>query len=186
MNYAQGTIVTNYVHSHHPHLLCRRVYMDAICFGVSFHKWVNFSGEYCLRSWKELFEFIKKAGIAETFGMWFVKGDISVQQVGRRTSYFAPCMASHPGGDFNEHCLVVLSGRDIVTPTDDMCAYVVDRKLPCTVEVDPNWTHGGFLFQPDPNQLWQKVSDWVAPNKTSFKRVKSDPSIRGHIFAAGS
>jgi hypothetical protein len=55
--------------------------------------------------------------------------------------------------------------------------------LPCTVELDPDWGHGGFLFLPDTHDLWQRICDWVAPHRNVFRKVKSDPSFRGHIFA---
>ena len=61
--------------------------------------------------------------------------------------------------------------------------------------LDEEWSHGGFLFMPDPHGIWQQISDWVAPEServvpkkhTGFlRRVTSNPSLRGHLFAAGS
>ena len=173
----------NYIHSNRPFLLARRVYIDAICFGVSFHKWVIFSAEYKMRT---LMGLLSQPNLEEMFSMWFVKGDVAVQQLNKRFTFFAETMASHPGGDLNEHCLVVLSGKDVCIPTYDIYSYISNNNLKCAVEVDPEWTHGGFLFQPDPRQIWQKISDWVSWKSGGFRRVRSHPSLRGHMFAAGS
>lgn len=176
----------NYIHAHYPSLFNRRVYIDCICFGVSFHTWATFGAEYHLRSWSELLSFGYSDGWLQMFAWWFVKADWSVQQIAKRLTYFGQSMASHEGGDLNENCLVILSGIDDTIPTYDIRDYVAERKLPCTVLINDNWRHGGFLWQEDPNNIWQKVCDWVSPEKKSLKRVKSDPSIRGHLFAAGS
>lgn len=160
--------------------------MDSIVFGTSFHTWVLFGGEYHLRSWSDLLKFGRSHGYGEMFGMWFVKGDIAVQQKSKRLTFFGQCMASYEEANINEHCLFVLSGLDDVVASYDVRAYVTAHNLPCTVEICDHWKHGGFLWQEDPNQLWQKVVDWVSPDRKGMRRVKSDPSFRGHIFAAGS
>ena len=163
--------------------MARRVYMDCILFGVSFHKFTVFSAEYSMHSWKRL---LQRADWKEVFGTWFVKGDLSVQHLNRRTTHLAESLLSHPHAELNEHCLFVLSGKDITIPTYDIYSYINNNNLRVRVEIDPEWVHGGFLFQPDPLQLWQTVNDWVAPQVKGFHRVRSHPSLRGHLFAAGS
>jgi hypothetical protein len=178
----------NYIHSHRPLLLARRVYMDAIVFGTSFHTWVLFGAEYQLRSWAELLAFGRSKGAMAALQMWFVKGDVEVQQIARRLTFIGQCMASYEGAEVDEHTLFVLSGQDDVISSYDVVDYCAAHSLPCTVLIDDHWKHGGFLWQDDPNQLWQKVYDWVSPDnvKRGMRRVKSDPSFRGHLFAAGS
>lgn len=172
----------NFLHAHRPFLMARRVYMDCILFGVSFHKFTVFSAEYMMHSWSKLLQRDWK----EVFGTWFVKGDLSVQHLNRRTTHLAESLLSHPHAELNEHCLFVLSGKDATIPTYDIYSYITEKNLKCRVDIDPEWRHGGFLFQPDPHNLWQVVHDWIAPKNRGFQRVRSHPSLRGHLFAGES
>lgn len=182
-----GTIVTAYYMAHRPSLLVRRVYIDALTFGASFHRFIAFSFEYCLRSWSELLAIRRHVGIFETFAMWFVKGDINVQLLGKRGVYLAHVLSSDMNQVLDHNCLFVLGGNDPVIPSYDVADHVLEQKLQCKVLIDDDWAHGGFLHQSDPNNYWQRIADWVSPReKGSLRRVKSDPSFRGHLLGSAT
>lgn len=188
IGHSWGTVVTHFYLAHRPSLLARRVYIDSLAFAVSFHRWGTFSSEYCLRSWADLFAARLTIGYAEVFAMWFIKGDISVQQLGKRAVYFSQILYSEVLRNLDSSCLFVLSGRDPIIPAYDIIRHVEQSQLGCETVIDHDWGHGEFLFGPDPGGLWQRIADWVSPREqgAALRRVKSDPSFRGHLFGAGS
>jgi len=209
VGHSYGSIVAVYLHRHRPDIVARRVLIDPMSFGISWHWWVTFSHEYILRSTSELLHAHERIGWAETFAMWFIKGDLSVQQMGKRRTHFSQIMSSHEGGELDEDVLVVLGGKDICVPGHDIYKLAHGRGSRCSMVFEEGWGHGGFLFMPDPHGIWQRIADWVAPESERLaaaavsaakggdadakpavggfmRRVTSNPSLRGHLFAAGS
>jgi pimeloyl-ACP methyl ester carboxylesterase len=182
-----GTVVTHFYMAHRPSLLVRRVYIDSLAFATSFHKWATFSNEYCLRSWSDLFAIRHKIGFLETFAMWFIKGDINVQHLGKRVVYFSQILYSVVTKTIDHNCLFVLSGNDAIIPSYDIITHVKQNET-CETVLDEDWGHGEFLFGPDPGNIWQRIVDWVSPRDmaSALRRVKSDPSFRGHLFGTAS
>jgi pimeloyl-ACP methyl ester carboxylesterase len=186
VGHSWGTVVTHFYMAHRPSLLVRRVYIDSLAFGASFHRWSTFSHEYCLRSWSDLFAIRHKIGYFETFGMWAVKGDINVQQLGKRAVHFAQILYSAVLENIDHNCLFVLSGQDPIIPAYDVIDHV-EKNETCETVIDHEWSHGEFLFGPDPGNIWQRIADWVSPREQGvLRRVKSDPSFRGHLFGSAS
>jgi hypothetical protein len=162
------------------------VYIDSLAFATSFHKWCTFSNEYCLRSWTDLFNIRHKIGYFETFAMWFIKGDINVQHLGKRVIYFSQILYSEVTKSIDQNCLFVLSGQDPIIPAYDVIKHVEQHES-CQTVIDHDWGHGEFLFGPDPGNIWQRIADWVSPREQGgLRRVKSDPSFRGHLFGSAS
>lgn len=183
IGHSWGTVVTHFYMAHRPSLLVRRVYIDSLAFATSFHKWCTFSHEYCLRSWSDLFAARHEIGYLETFAMWFIKGDINVQTLGKRVVHFSQILYSAVMKSFDHNCLFVLSGNDAIIPAYDIINHVQQHES-CEAVIDEDWGHGEFLFGPDPGNLWQRMADWVSPRDrgAALRRVKSDPSFRGHLF----
>lgn len=186
VGHSWGSVVTHYYMAYRPSLLVRRVYIDSLAFAVSFHRYATFSNEYCLRSWSELFAIRHKIGYLETFAMWFIKGDVNVQQLGKRVTYFSQILYSVVKKTIDHNCLFILSGQDPIIPAYDIIKHV-DKNESCETAIDHEWGHGEFLFGPDPGNLWQRIADWVSPRELGvLRRVKSDPSFRGHLFGSAS
>ena len=182
-----GAVVTHFYMAYRPSLLVRRVYIDTLGLAPSFHKWCTFSHEYCLRSWSDLYAIRSKIGTLETFAMWFIKGDINIQKLGKRVLFFCDFLTPPMYKSLDHNSLLVLSGNDVIIPTYDIIKHVEEHET-CQTVVDDDWGHGEFLFGPDPGNLWQKMADWVSPREkgAALRRVKSDPSFRGHLFGSAS
>jgi pimeloyl-ACP methyl ester carboxylesterase len=97
--------------------------------------------------------------------------------------------------------MVVLSGCDDMVASEDITAFLHSQHPSVDIAHDPDWIHGGFLFQEDPHQIWQRIYDHVYPPVNGvdggsasatasspgvMRRVASSPSFRGSLVQLGN
>jgi len=155
--HSYGTVVLTAFRRHHPDSVRRCVYVDPVCFLPSFGSYLRYGHDDHLATWTEMLEHLssRAADPGEPMSVanlvlasWFVKGDANVQQLMKRLIF---PHESWERGPLCERDMVVLSGLDDIVASDEIHARFTRAWPKCAVVVQPQWQHGGFLLEPDPD-----------------------------------
>ena len=180
-----GSAVINYVHAHHPEILRRRVYMDPIVFFASFQTYVGFSYEHFFDSISSLIReaMTKPAPLRFAFREWFVKTDLSVQQLTKCSSYVWETWPCFPGQRaLTSDSLFYLSGLDPVVDSPSVRSYLETFAPEANIIYSESFVHGGFLFQNDKDNTLHQLVDFLRVKgsdgaSTKIRRVRSQPQL---------
>jgi len=165
--HSYGTVVLTGFRRHYPEMLRRCVYIDPVCFLPAFGSYLKYAYDDHLLQWRNLIHYVsnKLANPDEPMDLpnillssWFVKGDVSTQQLMKRLLF--PHEAWERGPMSSED-LIVLSGLDEI-----VASHEIETRLRIawpTVRMihERQWQHGGFLLEPDPHNIVQKVISFV-------------------------
>ena len=166
--HSYGTVVLTGFRRHYPEMLRRCVYIDPVCFLPAFGSYLKYAYDDHLLEWRNLMHYVsnKLANPDEPMDFfnimlssWFIKGDVSTQQLMKRLLFPHEAWERGPMGSED---MIVLSGLDEIVASKE-----VDTRLSIawpTVRMihEKQWQHGGFLLEPDPHDVVGRVIKFVS------------------------
>ena len=165
--HSYGTVILTAFRKHEGDFVRRCVYVDPVCFLPSFGSYLRYAHDDHLRSTYDLLTHLAARGADphEPMSManlvlasWFVKGDPSTQQLMKRLLFPHEAWERGPLG-VND--MVVLSGLDDIVASAEIAERFARAWPLCEVVTQPQWQHGGFLLEPDPNGVNAKIVRFV-------------------------
>jgi len=166
--HSYGTVVLTGFKRYYPEMLRRCVYIDPVCFLPAFGSYLKYAYDDHLLEWQNLMHYVsnKLANPEEPMDLfnivlssWFIKGDVSTQQLMKRLLFPHEAWERGPMGSED---MIVLSGLDEIVASKE-----VDTRLSIawpTVRMihEKQWQHGGFLLEPDPHDVVGRILKFVS------------------------
>lgn len=165
--HSYGTVILTAFRKHEGHLVRRCVYVDPVCFLPSFGSYLRYAHDDHLQSTYDLLTHLAARGADphEPMSManlvlasWFVKGDPSTQQLMKRLLFPHEAWERGPLG-VND--MVVLSGLDDIVASAEIAKRFARAWPRCEVVTQRQWQHGGFLLEPDPEEVNARIVRFV-------------------------
>lgn len=89
----------------------------------------------------------------------YLEGDASTQQLMKRLLFPHEAWERGP---LRETEMIVLSGLDDIVASDEIFARFTQSWPRCNVVLQRQWQHGGFLLEPDPERVNEKIVRFAA------------------------
>ena len=105
---------------------------------------------------------------------FFVKGDPSTQQLMKRLLFPHEAWERGPLG---ANDMVVLSGLDDIVASAEIAERFARAWPLCEVVTQPQWQHGGFLLEPDPDGVNARIVRFVEGGRSDDDARDDD---KGH------
>ena len=197
--HSYGTVILTAFRKHEGRLVRRCVYVDPVCFLPSFGSYLRYAHDDHLRSTYDLLTHLAARGadphepmsmanlvLASWFVkgefififVWairmtwfFVKGDPSTQQLMKRLLFPHEAWERGPLG-VND--MVVLSGLDDIVASAEIAERFARAWPLCEVVTQPQWQHGGFLLEPDPDGVNARIVRFVEGGRSDDDDVNGD------------
>ena len=169
--HSYGTVCLTSFRRHYPNSVRRCVYIDPVCFLPSFGSYLRYGFDDHLTTWREMREHLslRSSDPSEPMSFmnlilasWFVKGDASTQQLMKRLLFPHEAWERGP---LKENDMVVLSGLDEIVGSTAIAERFTKAFPKCSVILQPQWQHGGFLLEPDPDM----INDHIVRHATGGK-----------------
>ena len=200
--HSYGTVILTAFRKHEGRLVRRCVYVDPVCFLPSFGSYLRYAHDDHLRSTYDLLTHLAARGadphepmsmanlvLASWFVkgefififVWairmtwfFVKGDPSTQQLMKRLLFPHEAWERGPLG---ANDMVVLSGLDDIVASAEIAERFARAWPLCEVVTQPQWQHGGFLLEPDPDGVNARIVRFVEGGRSDDDARDDD---KGH------
>ena len=92
----------------------------------------------------------------------YSKGDASTQQLMKRLLFPHEAWERGPLGD---DAMIVLSGLDDIVASEEIHARFTRAWPRCNIVMQRQWQHGGFLLEPDPEGVNERIFQFVAGDR---------------------
>lgn len=150
MSHSFGTVLQTYWRRHYPADCRRRLYVDPMCVGVTFGGYISYGYEPYLSSVGTI---INES--PEPLVEYIVKTTLPVQRLSKRCSFLCDILEWDPGA-WGADTMLLLSEHDRYLNVPGIVSRFKRMGLQSQIVVAPHWRHGGFVLQPDTEDVWRK------------------------------